>query len=299
MRLRFWKKPKVTSLRQHRDDWLTWAEVTLSPRTIEGYRRITDRFLDRWDDLTINDVTDVQLVPFIEEANPASRQQRRGAFANWFKWAYLGRRVTKNPMAHVPTYKQPQQEPVRCFTEAEVKTLIELPEPDGTLMAILFGSGIRKSEASHLTPRHIDFINRELHVVDGAKGGSIGVIPISTRLACRLEDYVEAEGIGPDDYFWGCNPGGSYKRRHDRPLSDGGMQKWWKRCIEASGVEYRKMHSTRHTFATVLRRRGLPMDDVSDMLRHRDPRTTKRVYVHLRAVDTRERMEREGIEALV
>jgi integrase len=257
-----------------------------------------DHFLNRWPDLALGDFTEEHIIGYIEEAGIRSRQHRRSCFHTLFTWAARVRRIEKNPMAHVPHYKQPQQEPVSCFTEAEVKTLIDLPEPDGTLMAVLFGAGIRKGEARHLTPRKIDFENGELHVVDGAKGGSVGVVPLSVALVHRLATYIADEGLGLDDYLWGCNPGGSFKRRHDRPLSDGGMQKWWKRAMESSGVEYRNLHTTRHTFATLLRRRGLAVDDVSDLLRHADPRTTRRVYVHLNAIDIRRRMEAQGVEAV-
>ncbi len=267
-------------------------------RTIDGYRRTTDKFLARWPELRLDAFTEEHITGFVEEAGPRSRQQRRSAFHNWFAWAKRTRRVEKNPMIHVPHYKQPIQEPVTCFTEADVEALVGLPEPDGTLMAVLFGTGIRKGEARNLTPRKIDFEHREVHVVEGAKGGSIGVVPISGGLAQRLAVYFEDEGLGLDDYLWGCNPGGSFKRRHDRPLSDAGMQKWWVRCVEASGVEYRKLHATRHTYATVLRRRGLPLDDVSLLLRHADYRTTGRVYTHLKAVDIAERMDSLGVEPL-
>lgn len=299
MRFPFRNKPPVTSARQHCDDWLQWLELSgYSPRTIEGYARQIAHFLSRWSDLALADFTEEHIIGYIEEASIRSRQHRRSCFHTLFTWAARVRRIEKNPMAHVPHYKQPQQHPVNTFTEAEVKTLTALPEPNGTLLAVLFGAGLRKAEARHLTPRKIDFENAELHIVDGAKGGSVGVVPLSAGLVHRLAAYIETEELGLDDFLWGSNPGGSHKRRHDRPLSDGGMQKWWTRAMEASGLEYRNLHATRHTFATLLRRRGLAVDDVSDLLRHADPRTTRRVYIHLNAVDIRRRMEAQGVEAV-
>lgn len=299
VRLSF-RKQIEPSVLQHREDWLTWLELSgYSQRTIDGYRRATDHFLKRWPELTLGEFTEDHITGYIEEAGPRSRQQRRSCFQNWFGWAFRVRRIEKNPMQHVPNYKQPSQTPVDCFTEAEVKTLVSLPEPDGTLMAVLFGTGIRKGEARHLTPSRIDFENRELRVVEGAKGDSLGVVPLSTELVHRLANYVSSEKLGQDDFLWGCNPGGSFRRNHERAISDGAMQKWWRRCIDASDLEYRKLHSTRHTYATILRRRGLPLDDVSHLLRHRDYRTTGRVYVHLKSVDIAKRMDALGVEPLV
>ena len=69
------------------------------------------------------------------------------------------------------------------------------------------------------------------------------------------------------------------------------MHSWWVRCVEASGIPYRNLHVTRHTYATQWRRRGLVMDDVGVLLGHRDIKTTKRVYDHTTIYDVRKRME--------
>lgn len=299
MRLRFWQKPVEPTASEQRDTWLEWLKLDgRSESTITGYRQITDRFLKRWPELLMSEMTDDIITGFIEEANPASRQQRRGAFSNWFGYAARTKRIPRNPMQFVPTYRQVPQEPVECFTDAEIAVLEALPEPDGTLVSLLLGSGIRKAEARNLRVSSVDFDNDELHIVQGAKGGSSGVIPLSHSLARRLADYIEAERLGPDDFFWYCHPGGTPTRRHDRALSDGAMHKWWNRVIADAGIPYRKLHTTRHTNATVWRRRGLPIDDVSDVLRHADPRTTRRVYVHLKAIDIRRRMEEVAPEVM-
>lgn len=292
MRNPFRRRTPEPSARAQVDDWLAYLELKgLSKNTIDGYRQLAKRFLDRWPELAMSEFTDEHIIGFIEEANLASRQQRRGTFANLFGWAYFAKRIPRNPMAFVPTYKQVQQEPADVFKEHECKLLRSLPDPDGTLMAILLGSGIRKAEARHLTVGRIDFDNAELTIVSGAKGGSYGVIPLERRLAKRIAHYVAVEGLGPDDYLWYCHPGGTLTRRHDRAIADGAFQNWWKRSIDAAGVRYRNLHTTRHTYATEWRRRGLSIDDVSDLLRHADPRTTRRVYCHTKAIDIRPRME--------
>ncbi len=291
--MRFWRhKIVVPSAREQRDEWLDWMRLGGScESTIQGYRQTTNRLLERWPDLELREFDEGHILGVIEEARPASRQARRGAFANLFKWAYYTKRVPRNPMQFVMTFKQPPQEPADCFTEVECKALRSLPDPDGTLMAVLLGSGIRKAEARHLTVSRIDVDNAELMVITGAKGGSFGVVPIDRRLAKRIAHYVESEGLGPDSYLWYCHPGGTPVRRHDRAIADGAMHNWWERSVDLAGVRYRKMHTTRHTYATEWRRRGLSIDDVSEILRHADPGVTKRVYCHTTHLDVRKRME--------
>jgi integrase len=289
----FWhRKSAVPSAREERDVWLAHLDLDGKAKsTIDGYRQITNLLLNRWPELTLPEFDDEQIAGVIEDANPPSRQSRRGAFANLFAWALRTKRIPRNPMIHVPMYKQSAQEPADCFKPDECKRLRSLPGPDGTLMAILLGSGIRKAEARHLTVSRVDFDNAELTIVSGAKGDSFGVIPLERRLAKRIAHYVQAEELGPDDYLWYCHPGGTLVRRHDRPLSDTAFANWWTRCVADAGVRYRNLHQTRHTYATEWRRRGLSIDDVSDLLRHADPRTTRRVYVHTNAIDIRPRME--------
>ena len=74
--------------REQQSRWIEWMSLDgMAESTIAGYRQITDRFLARWPELRMSEFTDDIITGFIEEANPASRQQRRGAFSNWFKWA--------------------------------------------------------------------------------------------------------------------------------------------------------------------------------------------------------------------
>ena len=292
--MRIWprRSKPAPSAREQRDEWLAWMLLGgSSPRTVDGYRLTTNKLLDRYPELLLHEFTDEHILGVVEESRPASRQARRAAFANLFGWAYRAKRITSNPMHHVPTFKQPPQPPIECFTEAECKVLCALPEPDGTLMALLLGSGIRKGEARNLTVKRIDFDNSELHVVEGAKGGSVGVVPLEHRLVSRLAEYVLLEGLGPEDFLWYCHPGGQERRAHDRAIVDASFHNWWTRCIAAAGIPYRKPHTTRHTFATEWRRRGLMLDDVGFLLRHGDSRTTERVYVHTKLHDVRRRME--------
>lgn len=277
MNLRFWRRTVEPSAREQRDLWLKWLELSgFSPSSIDGYRRLTDKFLARWPELRLSEFTDEHIIGFVEEANAASRQGRRGAFSNLFGWAARTRRVERNPMQFVPTYKATVKPEIECFTEAEQKVLCSLSEPDGTLMALLLGSGMRRTEATNLIVRRVVLENAEILVVEGAKGGNPRIIPISHALVSRLAGYFITEGLNEEDYLFYCQPGGTPRRRHDRAISAGAWDKWWRRCIETAGVRYRKPHTTRHSYATDLRRRGLTNDDVGDLLGHADPKTTKK-----------------------
>jgi integrase len=87
------------------------------------------------------------------------------------------------------------------------------------------------------------------------------------------------EGINQDEYIWYSKPGGGPVNRA-RPIGDGSFHRWWDRCLKGAGVRYRKPHTTRHTFATRWRRRGLAVDEIQLLLGHSSIRTTSDLYVH-------------------
>jgi len=59
MRLRFWRKPAAPSALELRDTWIEWMRLSgTREATITGYRQITDRFIRRWPELAMSEMTD-------------------------------------------------------------------------------------------------------------------------------------------------------------------------------------------------------------------------------------------------
>jgi integrase len=247
MRFRFWRRrvEVAPSARVVRDEWLEWMLLGgTSPNTVYGYKRTTEKLLDRYPELAFADFNEEHIQGLIEDSRPASRQTIRAPFANWFGWGYRTRRIPKNPMHHVDTYRQPDPPRIDVFSDAERKILCALPEPDGTLMALLLGTGLRKSEARLVTVRRFDLERAELHVVEGAKGGHARIVPMDQELVRRMAGYFLVEGLGATDYLWPIRPGGGTKILHDRPITSPSFHGWWGRCIEAAGIPYRKPHTS-------------------------------------------------------
>jgi len=95
-----------------------------------------------------------------------------------------------------------------------------------------------------------------------------------------MADLFQLEGIGRDDYLWGHRPGGGQSVRRDSPISDTTFDSWWKRCLVEADVRHRNPHIARHSFATRLRRLGVPMEDIQQHLGHEKISTTSDTYVH-------------------
>lgn len=272
-------------------DWLSWLELGgTAPATLASYRWATSFLLAAFPDKTLGEFTDGDIVFVLKKFPARSRRIRKAAFDNWFRWARLTRRVDANPMDFVPNIRRPRAAVVEVFTEAEEAALKGLPEPDGTLMAILFDLGLRKSEARFLTVRRINFGEGHVAVVDGAKGSKQRVVPMLPQLSQRLAERVTLDGLGDLDHFWSSKPGGGTVIRRDQPISPTTFVRWWERCITDAGVKYRKPHTTRHTFATRWRQRGLEIDDIQALLGHASISTTSDLYVHRETVEIGVRM---------
>jgi integrase len=54
-------------------------------------------------------------------------------------------------------------------------------------------------------------------------------------------------------------------------------------------------HQLRHTYATVVRRGGVPVEIVSKLLCHRSVKTTSDIYLHASPEDLRAELERAGV----
>jgi integrase len=274
--------------------WLSWLELGgAAPSTLDGYCWTTDKLLRDFPDTPFSDFTDVELLQVIKGVPTKSRPRAKAACSSWFKWGVKTRRLQVNPCDWLPDFKKAMQPIINIFTLEEEAALRALPEPDGTLMALLFDTGIRKAEARNMTRKRVDFGQQLLIVIDGAKGGKQRTVPIDPEttpgLLGRLDHMFTVEGIGEDDYLWPTRPGGG-RISHAKAIHPASWHWWFVSCIERAEITYRKPHTTRHTYASRWRQRGLDLADIQLLLGHDDISTTQRIYVHQGVEDSRKRM---------
>lgn len=59
------------------------------------------------------------------------------------------------------------------------------------------------------------------------------------------------------------------------------VEKSWRNLLKKLGLEHKKLHSLRHTYATELFDRGAKIEVVSKLLGHKEIGTTQEIYVHV------------------
>lgn len=269
-------------------DWLASLQLKgRAERTLDDYER-TIAALFEWKDVRVDDYTLEDLEQFVlvkYGATPGARV-RISHLNSFFTWLHRRERVKRNPASLLEPPAGHRQKVVSTFSEAEL-ALIYATDP---LAVILCETGIRKSEARRLQRRHVNLVTDEL-VIYAGKGNKDRVVPLTSRVAQTVASLDLTEGLNPEDHFWWSKPGGGNVIRRRDPISDTAMHRWWADpetgVLARAGVTYRNMHTTRHTFATRLIRRGARLENVQRLLGHSSIQTTVDVYGHLGVEDAR------------
>lgn len=249
-------------------------------RTLYSYHREIARLLRAYPEHELGDFTSDDIDALLHQVPPRSRHISRSIYNQFFEWAVIHRSLEVSPMWRVAKIKHPHRRDRDIFTLGEVAALEALPSPDGNLMAILFGSGIRRAEARRLRLEHFDLARRRLRVVNG-KGGKDGVVVPMLSALQAVEDLTITEGLDPEDHLWGSRPGGGTRIMRRWPIGDTTFEHWYTRCIDAANVPYLSPHTTRHTYHELLRFAGLGLEERQQMMRHASIRTTVDVYGHI------------------
>lgn len=262
-------------------DWLVYLELEgKADRTLYTYHRELARLLRRYPRHGLQDFTHSDINELLRQVPQRSRHISRSIYNQWFEWAMLDGRLDKSPMVRVPKIKHPKRHTRDIFTLPEVARLEALPSPDGQLFAILFGSGLRKSEARRLRREHVDLDRRRLRVVDG-KGGKDRDVALTPSALQAVEDLTITEGLNAGDHVWGCRPGGGTVVVRRWPIGDTTFSRWYEGCVKTAAVQYLSPHTTRHTYHELMRLAGLTLEERQLLMGHASIRTTADIYGHL------------------
>ena len=194
-------------------------------------------------------------------------------------------RDTAELFAKVPRMKRQTKRAHACSV-GEVEAILNAPRRprDRAFLRLVYGCGLRLSEATHLRARgDIDRARLQLRVQ--GKGAKERVLPMSRHLLAVLEGYWRAERSGQPGHdapwlFLGEDP--------QSPMCQGTGQNIYYRAVKNSGVRAKGgLHVLRHSFASHLIESGVEITLVQRLLGHSSLSTTAR-YLHV----TRPRLDR-------
>ena len=212
-----------------------------------------------------------QYLVYLREQQKVSLSRMRQAVAALrFVYKYtLGREWLKDRIAYP---KQASRLPV-VLTQQEVAALLNaVPNHrDRTLLEVLYGAGLRLSEAINLKVSDIDSAEMTLRVRVG-KGRRERIAMLSPTLLETLRAYWKE--YRPTDWLF---PGKDGKRH----IGEGVAQTACSRATATAGITKRTSpHTLRHCFASHLLENGTDLRMIQELLGHRSLHSTM-VYTHV------------------
>ncbi|HEY3549480.1 MAG TPA: tyrosine recombinase [Gaiellaceae bacterium] len=276
--------------REHPDPavegFLALSAARLAPRTVEAYRRDLDHLADRLGrspaDASADDLAAYVAQLRADGLASTTIARRLAAVRSFFRHQVLLGARDDNPAASVELPKRRRTLP-RTLSPAEVERLLDaaigttpLDLRNRALGELLYGGGLRVSEAVALDRQSVDLENRLVRCL--GKGSKERVVPIGREAAEALRRYLSRGRPYLD-------------RRHRRelflnarggPLTRAGVFLVLRKLAAKAGLEPERIHPhlLRHSFATHLLEGGADLRAVQEMLGHADLATTE-LYTHV------------------
>ncbi len=264
-----------------------------APRTVEAYRRDL-RELSRALQAPIADATIDDLERYTASLRDAGLSastiaRRTAASRTFFRHLQLiGARVD-NPAAALTLPRRTKPLP-KTLTPGEAERLIAAAAGvtprslrDRALVELLYGAGLRVSEAVGLAKNGVDLDDRLVRVI--GKGDKERIVPIGREAVEALRRYLSRGRPHLDrrhrpELFLNARGGG---------LTRAGAFVILRKLAVVAGLEPERVHPhlLRHSFATHLLEGGADLRSVQEMLGHADLATTE-LYTHVSDARRRE-----------
>lgn len=231
----------------------------------------------------------------VEHLSPKTIKEVAGVLSVSFSEAFRLEKINVNPLQRVKLPKVEHAE-ARSLTAEEVQKLREACRGDWTFtfVELALATGARRGELLALTWPDIDWlsstvtISRSLEETESAglrvkrpKSGKsrrfrIGQSVITT-LKFLQDQQREYRRLCGDDYrdnkLVFCFPDGSFLPPHK-------LSQTIIRRMRKAGIKDASLHTLRHTHASSLLSKGVPLPAVSSRLGHADTNITAKIYSH-------------------
>lgn len=245
-----------------------------SQKTINYYRTTIERFIEyvdkHLDDVTTEDCEKYFMWGLTKEKpwSPTTQDNVRRILNTFYVWAVGRRYVLFNPVTPIKPTKNKKYRVKKPFTNTDIIKLRDACRNvrDRALIELLLSSGIRVAELEGLNKEDINWTEKEFTVI--GKGNKQRYAYFSEQSGFYLQKYIEGRTDNNPALFVTLNE--PYER-----LGITGIETRVRELGEIARITGRcHPHRFRHTFATNALNKGVPLEQVQQLLGHQQLDTT-------------------------
>jgi site-specific recombinase XerD len=205
--------------------------------------------------------------------SPASRNRKSATLKSFFGYLFQQGFIERDLSSQIHSPKVPKKIPNFISVDEVISVLqsfvkdppSEHLEQEKTLFLLLYGAGLRVSEACGLAWKNVDLNQRVLRIL--GKGGKERLVALPQNLADQLSRFKTTHKT---EFLWG----------HE-PLSTRKAYEWIRtRGVKAGLLKPIHPHALRHSFATHLLASGANLRTLQELLGHESLTATEK-YTHL------------------
>jgi integrase/recombinase XerD len=269
--------------------------------TSESYRRDIEGYLETLAGLGVTGLSGVghdevtaHLAALLErELAPASIERAMAAIRGFHVFAVREGLCAHDPTEAVRARRRERPLP-NTLSQAQVTALLdqafeETPVGlrDKALLEVLYGCGLRASEATGLDLSNLLFEEGYLRVC--GKGGKQRVVPLAGCASAALMRYLSAARgeLHPKRQTAPTDGSAVFLSVRGRRLTRDAVYKLVSSRARCVGIDDLSPHMLRHSFATHLLDGGADLRTIQELLGHSDIATTQ-VYTHVSRAHLRE-----------
>jgi integrase len=254
-------------------EYLAFAMSTKAPSTYAGNAREMQRLIRAFDGY-LSKLSTAMIerykVQRSQEVKPATVNRELALLKHMLtkavEWSYL----KSNPAKSVKLLKEPPGR-LRYLELEEIARLVDACDDPQTpylrpVVMTALHTGMRLDEILSLRWDHVD-LKRRLISITKTKNNERKTLPINEALVSELS-HLSRHVSSP------------YLFRHSDGTRILRIDRSFHRAMREAGIEGFRFHDLRHTFASHLAMRGVPLEIIGALLGHKDPKMTKR-YAHL------------------
>ena len=205
--------------------------------------------------------------------------------------------IYKNPadLAEPPKYTRPE---ISVYSVEEIKKLFNVVENDiilKTAVSLAALLGLRREEICGLKWSNVDFLTKEIHIIEAKTIAGSDVIEKSTKNAssnrtlymdnylCQILSDIKQQQEKNRRFLGDMYNENDYVEVDEtgKPVNPGYLSSRFRKCIITNELPHITLHGLRHSVASIANEAGITLFNISKMLGHSSPDVTGKVYTHL------------------